>query len=39
MKTEIMGVLFDDFSVEESVDRAMTALKEEKKLGFNPNFF
>lgn len=31
MKTEIMGVCFDDFTVEQSVSKAMTALKEGKK--------
>ena len=31
MKTEIMGVCFDNFSVEESVEKAMSALKAGKK--------
>jgi len=31
MKTEIMGVCFDDYSVEETVKKAMTALKEGRK--------
>ena len=31
MRTEIMGVCFDNFSVEESVSKAMSALKEGKK--------
>ena len=31
MKTDIMGVHFDDFTVGESVKKAMSALKEKRK--------